>query len=52
MREYRDKPKNFIAPTEAELKARGKRNVALGIGLAAFMVFVFVTMISRGQIPS
>jgi len=49
MHEYRGKPKNFVEPTEAELKARSRRNVALAIGLAAFMVFVFVTMVSRGS---
>lgn len=48
MKEYRDKPTEFHAPSEAEIKARSKRNVAIAIGLAAFMIFVFVTMIARG----
>lgn len=52
MAEYRDKPKNFHQPSPEELKARGKRNIALAVSLALFMVFVFVTMISRGVIPS
>ncbi|MGJ8563144.1 MAG: hypothetical protein ACSHXY_06285 [Alphaproteobacteria bacterium] len=34
-------------PTEAELSARRKRNVAIGLLLAAFMVFVFFSMLAR-----
>ena len=34
-------------PTDAELKARNKRNTAIAVGLAAFMIFVFLTMLSR-----
>ena len=30
-----------------ELAARNKRNIAIAIGLAAFMAFVFITMITR-----
>ena len=52
MAEYRDKPKDFHEPTPEELKARSRRNVAIAVSLAVFMVFVFVTMISRGVIPS
>ena len=52
MREYRDKPTEFHKPTPAELKARNKRNIAIALGLALFMIFVFVTMVSRGVIPS
>jgi len=48
MREYRDKPTDFVEPTDAEIAARGKRNIALAVGLAAFVIFVFVTVISRG----
>jgi hypothetical protein len=48
-REYRDTPQQFIAPTEAELKARNKRNAAIAISLALFMLFVFVTMITRAN---
>ncbi len=45
--QYSDTPTKFIAPTEAELKARNKRNYALAIVLLGFMVFIFVTMITR-----
>lgn len=51
MKEYRDKPIEFHEPTPEELKARSKRNIALAVGLALFMIFVFVTMVSRGIIP-
>lgn len=34
-------------PTEIQLSARRKRNVALGLTLAAFMVFVFFSMLAR-----
>ncbi|MGB0907934.1 MAG: hypothetical protein ACPGVT_10610 [Maricaulaceae bacterium] len=47
--EYRAAPEQFIAPTEAELRARNKRNYALAAALAAFMLFVFVTMITRAN---
>jgi len=49
MTEYRDKPTEFHTPTPAELKARNKRNIAIALGLAAFMIFVFVTMITRSM---
>lgn len=52
MAEYRDKPKEFHEPTPEELKARGKRNIAIAVSLALFMIFVFVTMVTRGVIPS
>ncbi len=45
--QYSDTPTKFIAPTEAELKARNKRNYAIAIALVAFMTFIFVTMITR-----
>jgi len=48
-REYRDTPQQFIAPTDEELKARNKRNAAIAVSLALFMLFVFVTMITRGS---
>jgi hypothetical protein len=48
MTEYRGKPKNFVKPNAAELKARGRRNIGIAIALVAFMGFVFVTMITRG----
>lgn len=34
-------------PTSDELAARNRRNIAIGIGLALFMVFVFFTMLLR-----
>ena len=48
-REHRAAPDQFIAPTEAELKARSKRSIAIAVSLAAFMIFVFVTMVSRSS---
>jgi len=48
-REYREKPEEYFTPTGDELRARNKRNVALAIGLLLFMVFVFVTMITRAS---
>lgn len=41
-------PKEFYEPTEAELKARSKRNIAIGVLLALFMVFIVFTIVSRG----
>jgi len=52
MREYRDKPTEFNEPTEQEVRARTKRNIALAAGLLLFVVLVFVTMVSRGELPS
>lgn len=52
MKEYRDTPKNFVEPSDAEIKARTKRNIALALVLLGFTVFVFVTMVSRGVLPS
>ena len=52
MQEYRDKPQNFVAPTGAEIKARTGRNVALALALLTFVILVFVTMVSRGVIPT
>ncbi len=34
-------------PTPAQLAARNKRNIAIGLSLAAFMIFVFFTMLMR-----
>jgi len=52
MREYRDKPTDFREPTPEEIKARSKRNIALAVGLLFFVILVFVTMVSRGQLPN
>ncbi|MEP6342345.1 MAG: hypothetical protein ABJ275_03445 [Maricaulaceae bacterium] len=34
-------------PTDAELKARNGRNIALALSLAGFITFVFITMMAR-----
>ena len=47
MTEYRDTPQEFATPTEAELRARTKRNWALAAALLTFMVTVFFVMIAR-----
>ena len=52
MPEYRDHPTEFSKPTDEEIKARTKRNIALAIGLLLFVVLVFVTMVSRGELPN
>lgn len=52
MQEYRDRPTEFSEPTKEEVKARTKRNIALALGLLLFVVLVFVTMVSRGQLPN
>ncbi len=49
MAEYRQKPTEFTRPTDAELAAQNKRNIAIALSLVAFILFVFFTMISRGQ---
>lgn len=52
MKEYRDRPTEFSEPTPEEVKARTKRNIALAIGLLLFVILVFVTMVSRGELPN
>jgi hypothetical protein len=52
MKEYRDKPTKFSEPTEAEVRARTKRNIALALGLLLFVILVFITMVSRGELPN
>ena len=47
MKEYRDQPTEFAAPSEAELRARTQRNWALAGGLLTFMVVVFFSMLAR-----
>jgi len=39
-------------PNAAEIKARTKRNIAIALALLAFTAFVFITMVSRGVLPS
>jgi len=48
-REHRSAPDQFIEPAPEALKARNKRNIAIAVSLAAFMIFVFVTMVSRSS---
>lgn len=46
--EHKDpQPPETYIPSDDELKARRKRNLAIAFGLAAFMVFVFLTMLGR-----
>ena len=44
--------REFYQPSEAELKARNRRNIALALALAGFMVFVFLTMVLRSGGPA
>ena len=37
----------YVTPTEAELKARNKRNVAIALCLAAFMTLVFLLLLYK-----
>ncbi len=43
-------PKEFYQPTEAELKARKKRNVAIAMLLVLFIAFVVFAVLSRGVV--
>lgn len=36
-----------IKPTEAQLKARRNRNIAIGIALALFVILVYVASVVR-----
>lgn len=47
MPEYRDKPKNFAAPSQEEIRARSRRNIAIALGLLGFMGLVAVSIILR-----
>ena len=42
----KDMPEMY-EPTAEELSARNRRSIAIGVGLAAFMVFVFFTMLLK-----
>ena len=44
------KPEEFYEPSEAELKARKKRNVAIALLLVGFMIFIVFTIVSRGVV--
>ncbi|MCC5778273.1 hypothetical protein H7H48_04370 [Nitratireductor sp. B36] len=39
--------KDLLKPTEAQLKARRKRNIALAIALAVFVVLVYVGSLAK-----
>ena len=43
-------PKDFYEPTEAEIKARKKRNYAIALLLIAFISFVVFVVLSRGVV--
>jgi len=42
-----DQDPEVYHPSEAELKARNRRNIALALALSAFMLLAFFTMITR-----
>lgn len=50
MPEYRNSPKKFAEPSEAEIKARTFRNVAIAIGLVLFMVLVAASIVMRSPV--
>ena len=37
----------YVTPTDAELKARNKRSVAIALGLAGFMLLVFLLLLYK-----
>ena len=37
----------YVSPSAEELKARSKRNIAIGLGLVAFVLFVVLLTLSR-----
>ncbi|MEC9247098.1 MAG: hypothetical protein RLO21_00900 [Nitratireductor sp.] len=39
--------KEFVKPTEAQLKARRKRSIALAIALAVFVVIVYIGSLAK-----
>lgn len=47
MTEYRQKPTQFVQPSQDELKMRHKRNRALAFTLAGFLLFIFFLVIIR-----
>ena len=47
MREYRNTPSEFAEPTRAEIRARTRRNVAIALGLLAFMVLIAISIVMR-----
>lgn len=47
MPEYRQEPQQFAAPSESEIKARSRRNVAIAIGLLLFIGLVAASVVLR-----
>ncbi|MEM7730546.1 MAG: hypothetical protein AAF311_14975 [Pseudomonadota bacterium] len=47
MPEYRNEPTEFAEPTQAEIRARTWRNVAIAFGLLGFMVLVAASVVMR-----
>lgn len=43
-------PRDFYEPTEAELKARKKRNYAIALLLVVFIGFIVFAVLSRGVV--
>jgi hypothetical protein len=37
----------YVSPTEAEIKARGKRNIAIALLLLAFVGLIFMLMLFK-----
>ena len=37
----------FVTPSDAELKARSKRNVAIALGLLGFVTLIFFVMLLK-----
>ena len=38
---------DYVKPSEAQLRAQKKRNIAIAVGVAAFMAFVFLTIVLK-----
>lgn len=47
MREYRNEPTEFAAPTQAEIRARTGRNIAIAFGLVFFLILIAVSIVLR-----
>ena len=47
MPEYRDEPTKFAEPSQAEIRARSKRNIAIAVGLVFFLVLIAVSIVLR-----
>ncbi len=37
----------FVTPSDAELKARSKRNIAIALGLLGFVTLIFFVMLLK-----